>query len=748
MKKWISGNKALLLFLAVALFQMSFFGAGHPFRYDWGWPIFDMKQFWDGLTSGGSFGLFSSLSKNGPALFGLFGLIHFPPFIFFKIFIFLVHFTAGYGFYRFIRSRVKSETVAIISGLAYAFSPYIFIRTIVGFVWSMVAYAVLPILLLKFWQTKKKVLDYLIIGFLFSLIFGQTQAGLLTFFIITVYTVIGLFTKERFVAVKNYLFALISLALFALPWAIVMLFHKTNLSVVSGGAVTTLNFMASRSHSYRNMLMLSDHDITSSFLYVLSHNALIMAGFAIVWFVALCALLCKKNRQLVLTFFISSLLVIPFYKGPVGHFGSFYLWFYNHVPQIMIFRETYHFEFLFAIALCVMFAVGLDWLWKGIDHDRIYNFQKATNTGLKTFFAGSAIFIITPYLTFDYAGYSPMRQIPADYNELYKYFQDNKEVCHKIYYPPGLDFNYFKGDKSLGASNGDNIAGSIGIPYVNGGTSILNTPSPEMFYQNELVSQFYEKNDNGEFVSLLNEGGVDCVVVRQDIDTKYDQAMNLKFEKDLSILKKWNQNDWLAMTKAKKGLILEKQFGENIYIFKISNSKFLISNPFGLAQGGQILNPNDKMLKTGQPAIQQFNPSTALRAGESTIVGLPLTDWANYYSYYKNGWSRGRYDFWRKHLFTQLRQDFIYTDKPDSVLTGKIEETGSYELWARYLTGGVPGEIELRIRNYELRIQKEQGVEKFVWKKIGDITLDGKTNIEIRNISGENAIADLVLVEK
>ena len=162
---------------------------GLPFKYDWSWPFFDMRQFWNGLLGDSSFGLFSAFSKNDSALFGLFGLIHLPPSILFKVFIFLVHFIAGYGFYKFIRSRVKSEVVAIVSGLAYAFSPYIFIRTIVGFVWSIVAYAVLPIFLMKFWQAKKKILDYLIIGFLFSLIFGQTQAGLLTLFIITIYTV-------------------------------------------------------------------------------------------------------------------------------------------------------------------------------------------------------------------------------------------------------------------------------------------------------------------------------------------------------------------------------------------------------------------------------------------------------------------------------------------------------------------------------------------------------------------------------
>lgn len=751
MKKRNNKYIVLVLFIILALIQPVMMGWGNPFCYDWSWPIFDLKQFWDGLIASNSLGLFTSLSQNGPALFGLFGVIHFSPSILFKIFIFLVHFVAGYGFYLFMKSRVRSEAVAIISGLAYTFTPYIFIRTIIGFIWSIVAYAVLPIFFTKLLQPKKKILDFLIIGFLFSLIFGQTQAGLLTLLIITVYMVIGLFTKERFVAVKNYLFTLISLVLFALPWAIAISFKNQKASVVSGFAVTTLERMSSLPHSYRNMLMLSDHEITTSFFYPLSHNILMMAGFTIVWFVALCALLGKKNRQIILALFISSLFVIPFYKGPIGHFGSFYLWFYSHFPQIMIFRETYHFEFLFAISLCVLFAFGLDWLWEQINLLKLKvkneKLKSALRTGAKTLFAGSAIFIIAPYLTFDYVGYSPVRQIPADYNELYKYFQSNKDVCHKIYYPPGLDFVYFKNDKLPGASNSDSIASSLGVSYVAGGTSILSTPSSEMFYQNELVSQFYEKDDSGEFVSLLNEGEVDCVVVRQDMDTKYDQAMNLKFEKDPMILKKWNQNDWLTMTKSKQGLVEEKKFGTNIFVFKINNQD--TSNNDQLNSNFQ----NSKLEKTGKKASEQFSKADNLQL---TTYNLPLTDWANINSFYKNGWSRGRYDFWRKLFFAQLRQDFIYTDKGDSVLTGKIDQKGEYEVWGRYLNGGAAGSWQLVVSSKTqptadsqlLTIVKDPGEERFVWKKIGDIKLEGQTSIEIKNILGENAIADTVLIKK
>ncbi len=731
----------LYLFLSLIFLAPILTGNGLPFRYDWVWPIFNTGQFWDGLTTGNSLGVFSALSKNGPAVLGVLGMTYLPPLYLFKIFIFLIHFVAGYGFYRFIRERVQSETVAIVSGLAYALTPYIFIRTIIGFVWSMLAYALLPVFLLKYFEAKKKIFDYLIIGFLFSLIFGQIQAGLLTFLIISIYSVLSLFTTDSKKAVKNYIFTLISLFVFALPWLSVIFFKKQTLATVSGGAATTLDFISSLPHSYRNFIMLSDHHITSDFFNSLGRDKLFLAGWLVVWFVSACVVFNKKNRTLALTFLVSSLLVLPFIKGPLGVFGHFYIWFYDRVPQIAVFRETYHFEFLFAISISVLFALGLDWLWQKIDNQKKITLPRRQAgkiqgsdglislllTGLKAISAGSIIFIISPYLTFDYAGYLKLQKIPAEYNQLNIFLKENKNYCQKIYYPPGLGFLYFKNDNLKGASNADTFASSVGIPHLTDGASVLSVPSEEMFYRNEIVSQFYERSDDGRFVDLLNEGGVDCLILRLNMETRYDQASNLWREKDPVILKKWNNIDLLSLAKTKKGMKLEKQFGENIFIYKIDSNK--VQDPG--------LGTRDSGLNNLEPVAWNQRPRTY----------LPLTDWANNFAYYRDGWSRGRYDFWRKHLFTQLRQDFIYTDKPDSTLTGKISENGSYELWVRYLDGGGAGRFKIIVNNMEFVVQKEAGAERFAWKILNEVKINGNASFEITNLSGENAISDLVLIK-
>jgi hypothetical protein len=199
-------------------------------------------------------------------------------------------------------------------------------------------------------------------------------------------------------------------------------------------------------------------------------------------------------------------------------------------------------------------------------------------------------------------------------------------------------------------------------------------------------------------------------------------------ETDQSIRDKWYNKDLLDLAKNKVGLKLEKQFGEKIYIFKSSKSK-VESQKSNSPAGGQNSNVQ---------SIEQFN---------NGAIDLPLTGWASEFDKYKEGWSRGRYAFWRKKLFADLQQDFIYTTKSGAVLDGNFEQTGDYNLVVRYLDGGTAGEIELRIANYVLRIKKNPGDEKFVVKDLGKISIKKGDIITITNISGENAIAEIVLIK-
>jgi hypothetical protein len=217
------------------------------------------------------------------------------------------------------------------------------------------------------------------------------------------------------------------------------------------------------------------------------------------------------------------------------------------------------------------------------------------------------------------------------------------------------------------------------------------------------------------------------VVVRQDLDTKYADAMGLTFEKDPVALKKFNQNDWLPIIQSKKGLLLDEQFGDDIYIYK--------PDP-------QYKTPDvsaEMELNVGQKATEKF--------ANSEIAQLPLTDWADVNSDYTEGWSRGRYSFWRKSIFADLLQDFIYTSIPDSVISGKFSQNGSYDLWIRYLDGGANGNFQLKISNSQFLVSKQSGAEKFVWKDLGEINPQGG-DVSIKNISGENAIADIILIKR
>jgi hypothetical protein len=237
-----------------------------------------------------------------------------------------------------------------------------------------------------------------------------------------------------------------------------------------------------------------------------------------------------------------------------------------------------------------------------------------------------------------------------------------------------------------------------------------------MFFRNRLTSQFLEKSDNGEVAALMRRENVDCLIIRTDMDTKYAKVSGLWLELDPAISDKWNNKDLLRLAETKKGLVLSKQFGDKIYIFKIAGQ-----------QASNINNANIETIPDG--------------------VKLPITDWANEFDKFREGWSRGRYAFWRKFLFADLEQDFIYTNKSGATLSGQVNQSGEYDLVIRYLDGGTPGNFQFSISNFQTTIVKQPGVEKFVTRDLGKINLKKGDKVEITNVSGENAIADIVLTK-
>lgn len=733
LKTMIKKYYYLFFFLVVSLFANFFLLTHHgiPFRYDWNWPVFSPSIIWKFLSTA-DIGILNVLTKNTSLVFATLGSVVVDTELYLRIFLLLITFLSGYGAYLFISRQKVIEPVSIIFGIIYAMSPYVFIRTIVGFRWALIAYTLIPIFFHLYFNFRpKKIYHYIMLGFLLSLISAQIQALLLLSLILFVYLLTSLWQKKTIIPeIRTFLLTYFFFALFDLPWLIYSVSHNIFVGAVSGATATSIDFISKMPHSLRNFFMLSDHHITSTFFYSLSHDKIFMLGWLIVWFVAFCAVFNKPNRRLVLTLIISCLLVLPFIKGPLGIFGNFYIWFYSRVPYIAVFRETYHFELLCTIALCILFAFGLDWLWQtiGVIGSRIKrnSWIGPLKVGAKTLLAGSALFIIMPYFTLDFAGYLKLEEIPAEYDQLHDYLQSSKDICHKAYYPPGLGFIYFKGDDTTDASNSDVLAYSLGIPYLTDGTSVLDLPTDEMFYRNEVVSQFLEPGkDSGEFADLLKERDVDCVILRLDTDTKYYQVSNLWREKDLTIVKKWRNLDLKVLMELKTGFKLERQFGDNILVYR----------------SDQQYQPSDTKRKTdiahfvGETATEKFK--------NSRITQLLLTEWATGAAYYRDGWSRGRYDFWRKHLFTQLRQDFIYTDRAGSEIRGKVSQEGSCELWVRYLGGGSPGSFEIDVDNKKLVINKNSGEEKFVWRNLDRLDVSAG-EVRIKNISGENAIADLV----
>jgi len=688
--------------------------SGVPFKYDWFWPLFDMGEYFRVAIDKSNFGLFSSLGRYANIFFAFFGWLKISPNLALKIFLLIIHTVSGYGFYLFASKRVKFKAVTFLAGIAYAFSPYIFIRTIVGFVYSLIAYACLPLFLHIFInRERKRAVDFLSLGLLFTFVVSQIQAGVLLLILILIIT---LFERKKVkLRLKELVIIFATVFLFALPWIIYMVLNGSVGQKIDGNQVTTLNYIANLPHSLRNVLFLSDHIITRDYFYSFAREPITVIGFVIFYLVAMISIFDKKNRSLVLPLIISSVVIIPFSIGPTGIFAGFYSFVFSYLPQIAIFRETYHLIFLLAFNLTTLFAIGLNFVSDGLKKNRPFFWL------IKIIAASSILIVIAPYLGFDYAGYFNLQEIPDEYRQADDFFQENTDYCKKVYYPPNLGFIRFASDPTAetSASNSDTIAWDFNLPRVTDAASVLSVVNDEMYRRNHLTSQFLEFSDNGEFASLAREQGVDCVIIRDDLTSLYFLANNVWRDPSFDVRLKWMNQNMLYLAENKNGLRLEKQFGDKIYLYKID---------------------------VNWPTIQPVSQSTlgSLPEGQK----LAITDWASNYDWYTEGWARGRYNFWRKHLFAQLEQDFIYTNKPGSEIIGKINKEGSFDLMVRYLDGGDSGKFEIRMSKFETIIEKESNEERFVVKNLGEVEVKKGDTITIKNVLGENAIADIVLVKK
>ena len=691
-----------VMFLSPILIQK-----GVPFKYDWNWPIFSMAEFWHNIFDPNSFGLFSVAGKLLYSILGGFSLFGLSPSISIKIFLLLIHALAGFGFYRLLVNRGVSKTVAFLSGLAYSFSAYIFIRTIVGFVTSLVAYAILPFFVDRFSNLKNRSFwSFLLDGFFLTLIFTQIQAGAMVLIFILIWFLLPEEKINYILKLKRIFLLFVSTLIINIPWTLYYLFFSNSGQVPNGEEVTTLNFIASLPHSLLRTLMLSDQHITYKFFDYYSKIPPVAFGFLLIYLIAFLAFRNQKNRKLLFAVTLPTVLFLPFSIGPTSIFKAFYTFFFNHFPTLALFRETYHFEFWISFTLIFSFAFGLQELYKLAEKFRFSLFIKIVASSL-------IILIIAQYFTFNFFGRFYLQEIPTEYSQLNDYLKSSN-ICKKIYYPPSLGFIYFDTDKSKENANSDLIAKSVGVDYISDAASVLNISSDEMFTRNYLTSHFLDSADDGEFAKILAESGADCMIIRNDLRTNYYLDAKINLETDAEIRQKWiENNDLIALAKSKKNLALEKQFGEDIFIFKISGA------------GEDYQNQKIESLSDGEK--------------------LPLTTWATEFNYYKDGWVRGRYAFWRKEIFADLKQDFLYTVKDGAVLTGEVEKDLSGDLVVRYLDGGSSGSFELSAGDFQYTISKSSAEEKFVVKNFGHIDLKAGDQIKITNTFGENAIADVVI---
>jgi len=82
-----------------------------------------------------------------------------------------------------------------------------------------------------------------------------------------------------------------------------------------------------------------------------------------------------------------------------------------------------------------------------------------------------------------------------------------------------------------------------------------------------------------------------------------------------------------------------------------------------------------------------------------------------------------------------------------SVLKKEINQRGHYRLYSRYYDGEPSAIWQIKIDDQKFAVKNNTNSQVFVWRDLGVVEIKNG-NFEIENLSGLNAIAEVVLVKE
>lgn len=766
MKKILSVKKTIrylfeegpIVFLVVAVFFLRNILA-NPFilgqKFDWYLPLFNFKGLfsqafysWNAENTGSFVGYYSAWLAD--LFFGLGGLCGISPKLFIPLFLALILALAGWGMFKLLRFVHTPWPIAQLAGIFYLLSPAVFIRIVIGFTLWLIAYALAPIivwLFLKSIHERRWLIFCLWAGILLGLSAVQIQFPLMISLLLLISTISrghGIKFINRF---QRFFIIIALAALVQLPWLLATMargFSQNAESLASGSAV--LKAITGLPHSFLRTIFLNDHHITAGLFDQLNHQPLnywvnliflaaIALGVIIFW---------KKIlfRWKILISFVAGFLISV---AAHPHFAWLFEKLFNLTKFVNLFREVYHGQFLISFSYALAFGCLAGFLWH----------QKKSQLFRSSLFLVGACFIAIfcqVSLKGDFTEFGAAFK-PERYQAVYDKFQRQPKE-RRVWYPLGLGF--IQSDKGVGASNGDVLARSLGLSFIDEGSSNLNQPNNVTNVRNTMIHQFEQGHkidpflkkfaapiilDRKDMVSL-NLG----VLEESQINSQIKSYWRLRPIKNGLNLSSWSETEIIPTA----ALYQSKEIYQKIYP---SKSVFLSAGSFqDLKSTADIIFLHQ--LGAGQPLLKNI---PLLKEADDFEIKTSATDQrlvvnpesrADKNFKATQGWSQGRFSWWYNSDFASSVWPFIFTRVADDLrFKIKFNHIGFHDVYFRIWYSPLGGLLSFGVGDKSMQINTKSAKAEWRWTEIKDVVLEPKNHyLDLKALTGDQAVSSVVLI--
>jgi hypothetical protein len=683
------------------------------------------------------------------------------------------------GFSAFLLGkRLGLNSVAsIAAGLIYVFSPIIFTRVLSGHSYYLLAYLLVPLVLLTFIRAREENNRVLFIasGLILSLAIVQLQ------FLIMIPLVLAIFSITDLSNIKKSIIGLgvvlsICFLVTLLPVVLSQIMVKaSDISLNPIHLYSGLRFLehAPASDLLKSFRLLGYEIVpysyvnlgTSKDFYHVGNNIpqvifyldflLPITGFS--------ALLFRRDRYTI-PLALVAIIGLFLLKGSNPPFSEAFSFLFT--KGLFIFREMWHTSFLYAFSITFLCAFFIDSIMRLFSLNHLHNLKGTLSRYAKFALPVFLMSIIAlangfPLLKGDFGGYVQTYNMPDSYRALYDIFSENLSSSNTLILPLFSPMRY-DGLKLVGIDpfvryfNDLIMPTAISPGFIPSGTSAISAWILSLMHNN------YTNNIGG----ILSGLGIKYIILRKDFTSNF---ANFTYA-DPHIRSKW-QESLDGFLSAQKDLVLI-QNNNNFKIFKnkVESSKLFIPSRYaaGLSDFNQLLllgnssladfaiYPSSYPLKNSRYDSGVLYYDTPEEVDFANGNNTSFVELGNYPTsiHAFNGWTTNKDWFAYDHLLASRLNKGLFTTlheaKTEFTLPSSIYSSKSTEIYLKALRWIKGGTVVVNINGVNSYLDLYSLDRKFGIFKIFDDKLSSHfpIRISISNVDGANYLEGLYIRDK